>query len=57
MAGARNPAIAARIDELHREGRRLFTAAGVLHMVGDAPLQQLLAERGFTIERVRLGDR
>jgi hypothetical protein len=57
MAGARNPAIAARIDELHRDGRRLFAAAGVLHMVGDAPLQKLLAERGFTIERVPLGGR
>ena len=56
MAGSRNPAIAARIDELHRDGRRLFAAAGVLHMVGDAPLQKLLAERGFTIERVPLGD-
>jgi uncharacterized protein YbaP (TraB family) len=29
----------------------------VLHMVGDAPLQKLLAERGFTIERVPLGGR
>jgi len=57
MAGARNPAIAARIDELHRDGRRLFAAVGVLHMVGDAPLQRLLAERGFTIERVPLGGR
>ena len=55
MAGARNPAIAARIDELHRDGRRLFAAAGVLHMVGDTPLQKLLAQRGFTIERVPLG--
>ncbi len=57
MAGSRNPAIAGRIDEMHRDGRRLFAAAGVLHMVGDAPLQKLLAERGFTIERVPLGDR
>lgn len=57
IAGARNRAIAARIDELHRDGRRLFAAAGVLHMVGDAPLQKLLAERGFTIERVPLGGR
>ena len=57
MAGSRNPAIAARIDELHREGRRLFAAAGVLHMVGDAPVQKLLAERGFAIERVPLDAR
>jgi uncharacterized protein len=55
MAGSRNQAIAVRIGELHRDGRRLFAAAGVLHMVGDAPLQKLLAERGFTIERVPLG--
>jgi len=57
MAGARNPAIASRIDELHRDGRPLFAAVGVLHMVGDAALQKLLAERGFTLERVGLGGR
>jgi len=57
MAGARNPAIASRIDELHRDGRLLFAAVGILHMVGDAALQRLLAERGFTIKRVPLGGR
>jgi len=57
MAGARNPAIASRIDELHRDGRLLFAAVGILHMVGDAALQKLLAERGFTIKRVPLGGR
>ncbi len=57
MAGSRNPGIASRIDELHREGRPLFAAVGILHMVGDAALPRLLAERGFTVERVPLGDR
>ncbi len=57
MAGARNPAIASRIDELHRGGQRVFAAAGILHMVGDGALQKLLAERGFKIERVPLGRR
>jgi len=57
LAGARNPAIAARIDELHRDGRPLFAAVGILHMVGDAALQKLLAERGFKLERVPLGSR
>ena len=57
MAGARNPAIASRIDDLHRDGRRLFAAVGILHMIGDAALPKLLAERGFTIERVPLGGR
>jgi len=57
MAGGRNPAIASRIDELHRDGRPLFAAVGILHMVGDAALQKLLAERGFTITRMTFGDR
>src|SRR5262249_19081351 len=57
MAGSRNPAIASRIDELHRDGRPLFAAVGILHMVGDAALPKLLARRGFTVERVPLGDR
>ena len=57
MAGARNPAIASRIDELHRDGRSLFAAVGILHMVGDSALQKLLAERGFTVGRVPLAGR
>jgi uncharacterized protein YbaP (TraB family) len=57
IAGARNPAIASRIDDLHRDGRRLFAAVGILHMIGDAALPKLLAERGFTIERVPFGSR
>jgi uncharacterized protein YbaP (TraB family) len=57
LAGARNPAIASRIDELHRDGRHLFAAVGILHMIGDAALPKLLAERGFKIERVPLGAR
>jgi uncharacterized protein YbaP (TraB family) len=57
MAATRNPAIAARLDELHRGGQRVFAAAGILHMVGDGALQKLLTERGFTVERVPFGRR
>ncbi len=35
----------------------MFAAVGILHMIGDAALQRLLAERGFKIERVPLGAR
>jgi uncharacterized protein YbaP (TraB family) len=52
MVFVRNPALAARIDELHRGGQRLFVATGILHMVGDTGLPRLLAERGFRVERV-----
>lgn len=49
----RNPQLAARIDALHRQGRRVFAAVGVLHMTGPQALPALLAARGFRVERVR----
>jgi uncharacterized protein len=48
----RNPGLAASIDKLMREGRKVFAAAGALHMVGAKPLPKLLAEMGYTVERV-----
>ena len=53
----RNPAMAARIEELHAMGRRVFVAAGILHMVGEAGLPVLLRQRGFTVERVQFDGR
>lgn len=49
---ARNPAMAERIDALHREGARLFVAAGALHMTGPKALPALLRARGYRVERV-----
>jgi uncharacterized protein YbaP (TraB family) len=53
----RNGAMAARIEELHATGRRVFVAAGILHMVGGGGLPGLLAERGFLVERVQFDGR
>jgi len=50
----RNPDIAARIDALHRSGRRVFAAVGSLHMVGERALPALMAQRGYRVERVVL---
>lgn len=50
----RNPHLAARIDDLHRGGQRVFAAVGALHMTGPQALTRLLAERGFKVERVPL---
>jgi uncharacterized protein YbaP (TraB family) len=50
----RNPALARRIDALHSAGRRVFAAVGALHMTGHRALPELLAQRGFTVERVTL---
>lgn len=51
---ARNPPMANRITTLHVGGQRLFAAVGLLHMTGPQALPQLLAERGFKVERIAL---
>lgn len=48
----RNPAMAARIEALHRDGKRVFAAVGALHMTGPQALPRLLAGRGFAVRRV-----
>jgi uncharacterized protein len=48
----RNPAMAERIEALHREGQRLFVAVGALHMTGPKALPALLQARGFRVERL-----
>jgi len=47
----RNPALADKIDALHRSGRNVFAAVGSLHMVGPSGLPALLAARGYKVER------
>ena len=53
----RNAGLAARIDELHQRGRRLFATAGIMHMIGDQALPKLLAARGYKVERLTFDDR
>lgn len=48
----RNPAMAQRIDALHTGGKRVVAAVGSLHMIGPQGLPQLLAKRGYTVERI-----
>jgi uncharacterized protein YbaP (TraB family) len=48
----RNPALAERIDAMHRAGNRVFAAVGALHMVGKMGLPALLAQRGYQVERM-----
>ena len=48
----RNPDLAAAIDLAHREGKRVFAAAGILHMVGDGGLPKLLQKLGYKVERI-----
>ena len=48
----RNPALAVRIDELHASGKPVFAAVGSLHMIGPLGLPALMAQRGYSVERV-----
>ena len=50
----RNPAMAARIDQLHRSGQRVFAAVGSLHLIGARGVPALLAQRGYRVERIAL---
>ena len=55
MVFGRNPNLAAAIDLAHREGKRVFAATGILHMVGDGGLPKLLQKLGYKVERVSFG--
>lgn len=48
----RNPALADGIEALHAQGRHVLAAVGALHMTGPQALPQLLAQRGFSVQRV-----
>jgi uncharacterized protein YbaP (TraB family) len=52
LVDGRNPNMADRIDALQAQGKTLFVAVGALHMTGPKALPKLLAERGWTVERV-----
>jgi len=55
MVFGRNPDLGAAIDLAHREGKRVFAATGILHMVGDGGLPKLLQKLGYTVERLSFG--
>lgn len=57
MLDDRNPAMAERIDELHKNGGKVFAAVGSLHMFGPLGLPSLLEKRGYKVERIELQPR
>lgn len=48
----RNPALAQRIDALHRNGSQIFAAVGSMHLFGPAGLPTLMEKKGYKVERV-----
>ncbi|MBF5002782.1 TraB/GumN family protein [Diaphorobacter caeni] len=52
MVEGRNPGIAREMVKEIASGKRLFSAVGALHMVGEKGLPALLRKQGFTVTRV-----
>ena len=52
MLDDRNPGLADGVNALHAAGQRVFAAVGSLHMIGPLGLPALMAQRGYTVERV-----
>lgn len=52
LLGRRNPEMAAQIERLMRRDSVTFIGVGCLHLLGADGLPQLLAQRGYLVERV-----
>lgn len=48
----RNPEMAQRIEHIMKDGKVSFVGVGLLHLLGANGLPQLLAQRGFQVERM-----
>jgi uncharacterized protein len=48
----RNLPMAERIDTLHSQGRKVFTAVRTLHMIGPTGLPALMQKRGYVVDRM-----
>lgn len=52
LLGGRNSSMAARVDEYLRSGETYFVAMGVLHLVGEGNVIELLKRRGYRIREL-----
>ncbi len=52
LLGKRNPEMAASIEAIMRQDQVAFVGVGLLHLVGDHSVPQLLRERGYQVEQL-----
>jgi uncharacterized protein YbaP (TraB family) len=52
LLGQRNPDMADGIERILEQGGTSFVGVGLLHLLGDDGLPRLLAQRGYTVERM-----
>jgi uncharacterized protein YbaP (TraB family) len=52
LLGKRNPEMASSIERILQQDQVAFVGVGLLHLVGDNGLPQLLRQRGYDVEQV-----
>lgn len=52
LLGKRNPEMAAKIARIMQDGEVSFVGVGLFHLLGENGLPQLMAQRGYQVERV-----
>lgn len=52
LLGKRNPEMAANIERIMQQDKVAFVGVGLLHLVGDDGLPQLLKRRGYQVEQL-----
>jgi uncharacterized protein YbaP (TraB family) len=52
LLGKRNPEMAANIERIMQQDQVAFVGVGLLHLVGDDGLPQLLKRRGYQVEQL-----
>ena len=52
LLGKRNPEMAANIERIMQQDKVAFVGVGLLHLVGEDGLPQLLKRRGYQVEQL-----
>jgi len=52
LLGKRNPEMVANIERIMQQDQVAFVGVGLLHLVGDDGLPQLLKRRGYQVEQL-----
>jgi uncharacterized protein YbaP (TraB family) len=52
LLGKRNPEMAASIESIMKADRTAFVGVGLLHLLGEQGVPELLRQRGYQVEQV-----
>jgi uncharacterized protein YbaP (TraB family) len=52
LLGKRNPEMAASIENIMKADRTAFVGVGLLHLLGEQGVPELLRQRGYQVEQI-----